>query len=150
MYLLDTNHCSRIIQGEPSVIARLGHAGELYVSTCVIVAGELRFMANKSSEKERNRLVINDFLRNIKIYPIDKAVADIYGDYKFQLYNHFGPKEKAKREQTRIHKLGFSENDLWIAAIAKRNDSVIVSSDGDFRRMSEVLDLNFESWYLPL
>jgi tRNA(fMet)-specific endonuclease VapC len=150
MYLLDTNHCSRVIQGEPSVITRLEQAGDIFVGTCVIVSGELRFMVQKSKEKEKNLYTINEFLKNIKIYPIDNKVAEIYGDFKFSLYEHFGPKERKRRTQTEIHKLGFSENDLWIAAIARRNDLIIVSSDSDFSRMKEVLDISIESWYNPV
>ncbi|MCP5106091.1 MAG: type II toxin-antitoxin system VapC family toxin, partial [bacterium] len=59
----------------------------------------------------------------------------------------FGPKDKKKRKQTQIHKLGFSENDLWIAAVAKRNNLIIVSADSDFKRMQEILDITIESWY---
>lgn len=147
MYLLDTNHCSRIIQGEPSVIARLVQVGDLFVSTCAVVAGELRFMAQKSAKKTKNLIIISEFLKNIKIYPIDNKVADIYGDFKFELYSHFGPKDRKKREQTQIHKLGFSENDLWIAAAAKRNNLIIVTADRDFKRMQEVLNISTESWY---
>lgn len=150
MYLLDTNHCSRIIQGEPSVIARLEQAGDIFISTCVIVAGELRFMVQKSEQKARNLPTINKFLKNIKIYPIDYKVAEIYGNFKFNLYEHFGPKERKKREATKIHKLGFSENDLWIAATAKRNKLIILSSDSDFKRMQEVLDISIEAWYIQL
>lgn len=150
MYLLDTNHCSRIIQGELSVIARLEQAGDAFVSTCVVVAGELRFMVQKSEKKNQNLNTVNNFLENIRIYPIDSEVAKIYGDLKFNLYKHFGPKEKKKREQLKIHKLGFTENDLWIAATAKKNKLIIVSSDTDFKRMQEVLDIAVESWYNPL
>lgn len=150
MYLLDTNHCSRIIQGEPSVIARLEQAGDMFVATCVIVAGELRFMVQKSEQKDKNLLTLNEFLKTIKIYPLDNKVAEIYGDFKYNLFEHFGPKEKKKRETTKIHKMGFSENDLWIAATAKRNDLVIVSSDSDFKRMQEVLDISIEAWYIQI
>jgi tRNA(fMet)-specific endonuclease VapC len=66
------------------------------------------------------------------------------------LYDHFSSKDREKREKTKIHKLGFSENDLWIAAIAKRNDLIIVSADNDFKRMKEALDILIVSWYNPV
>jgi tRNA(fMet)-specific endonuclease VapC len=150
MYLLDTNHCSRIIQGELSVIVRLEQAGDAFVSTCAVVVGELRFMVQKSEKKNQNLITVNNFLENIRIFPIDSEVARIYGDFKFILYEHFGPKEKKKREQLKIHNLGFTENDLWIAATAKKNNLIIVSSDADFKRMQGVLDIVVESWYNPL
>jgi tRNA(fMet)-specific endonuclease VapC len=43
-------------------------------------------------------------------------------------------------------KLGFKENDLWIAAIAKQHDLTVVFADSDFRRIRLVEDLKIESW----
>lgn len=94
--------------------------------------------------------MIIEFLDSIRIYPVDNNAAAIYGYFKFKLYEHFGPKDKKEKSQTKIHKLGFSENDLWIAAIAKCNDLTIVSTDSDFIRMKEVLDIDLVSWYVPL
>jgi len=149
MYLLDTNHCSRIIQGEPSVIERLEQTGDALIYTNVVVVGELMFMVQKSAKKRENLLTVTRFLKNITILPVDSQTAEIYGTMKFQLYDFFGPKQIKKRAQSLIHKLGFSENDLWIAATAKSNNLTIISADNDFRRMSEVLDISIVSWYSP-
>ncbi len=149
MFLLDTNHCSRIIQGEQSVLSKLHYYSDVLVATSVIVAGELRFMARKSARKSDNSIIIRNFLDTLEVYPIDEETAEIYGDFKARLYEHFGPKEKRKREQTHMHKLGFSENDLWIAALARRHYLTIVSSDSDFKRMQNALEISYESWYKP-
>jgi len=37
MYLLDTNHCSRILQGHPSVIMKLEELGNQPISTCAVI-----------------------------------------------------------------------------------------------------------------
>ena len=54
MYLLDTNHCSRLIDNNPSISQRLVELGDAFVSTCVIVEGELAFMVGRSTRKTEN------------------------------------------------------------------------------------------------
>lgn len=103
-------------------------------------------MAEKSDRSEENRKRTERLLISFLVYGIDEATADWYGTFKARLINHFGPKEKAKRRHTTIAQIGVSENDLWIAACAKRHDLVIVSADADFRRIQEVTDLRVESW----
>jgi tRNA(fMet)-specific endonuclease VapC len=118
VYLLDTNHCSSIIQGNTAVISRVAEVGESLLSTCVIVQGELLFMAYNSERRDDNLARVQIFLEDIRIYLMDNATADIYGQFKAAIIAHFGPKERKKRRQTRIQDLGISDNDLWIAAIA--------------------------------
>jgi tRNA(fMet)-specific endonuclease VapC len=48
MYLLDTNHCSRIIQGEPNVLQAILSKQNAGVAISVIVQGELlELLVNK-------------------------------------------------------------------------------------------------------
>jgi len=58
----------------------------------------------------------------------------------------FSPKDKSQRRIATTDKLGFKENDLWIAAIAKQHDLIVVSADSDFQRLRLVEDLKIESW----
>ncbi|WP_331001086.1 type II toxin-antitoxin system VapC family toxin [Nostoc commune] len=81
-YLLDTNHCSRIIFGETNLIRRLQEHIGLGVATSVIVQGELLYMVQKSSEQEANLRFVRTFLQTIDLYPISGEVADIYGSLK--------------------------------------------------------------------
>jgi len=145
VYLLDTNHCSSIIQGDAAVIRRAADV-VAQMATCVIVQGELLFMAYNSEKMDTNLARVQIFLEDIRIYFIDQETADIYGQFKAEIIEHFGPKEKSKRRRTRIENLGIGENDLWIAAIALRNRLTIVSADSDFQRMAEVRELALESW----
>jgi tRNA(fMet)-specific endonuclease VapC len=146
VYLLDTNACSRVIQGDSNLINRIVEVGEEQVATCVIVEAELLYMAYKSEQKARNLAQVKVFLQDIKIYFLDEETADIYAQFKAGILEHFGPKEKKKRRKTRIENLGIGENDLWIAAIALRNGLTIVSSDSDFQRMQAVKPISLESW----
>jgi tRNA(fMet)-specific endonuclease VapC len=138
MYLLDTNHCSAIILGETNVIRRIREVGESHIFTCVIVQGELRYMMEKSQQKETNIARLIEFLDDIPIYRVDEYTANIYGQLKADLFNRFAPREKNKRRKTKITDLGFGENDLWIAAIALQHNLTIISADSDFQRIQEV------------
>ncbi len=147
MYLLDTNHCSFAIQYQPDVLARLATLEQSQVSICVIVQAELIYMAENSQRQESNRSRIAEFLQNISIYEINSITAEIYGTLQADLMREFAPKEKSKRRKTRLVDIGFSQHDLWIAAIAFQHDLTLVSADSDFQRIQSVCDLPIETWY---
>lgn len=62
MYLLDTNHCSHLIDGHPGITARLASLGKVKVATCAIVRGELRLMVERSERREENHRKVQAFL----------------------------------------------------------------------------------------
>jgi len=146
MYLLDTNHCSFLIEGELKVINHFRQRSEVTIATSAIVVGELRFMAQNSQQKTANLMKIKAFLQRIDVYSIDNQTAEIYGDFKSEIIKQFGPKEKRKRQTTKLTEIGISENDLWIAATALRHSLIIVSCDSDFERMRQVRKFSLENW----
>lgn len=81
MYLLDTNHCSRIIQGDAAVLLCLQEKRNALVATSVIVSGELIFMAENSQQKAPNLKVVQAFLQAIDTYSVDREIANIYGQF---------------------------------------------------------------------
>ncbi|WP_242051136.1 type II toxin-antitoxin system VapC family toxin [Nostoc spongiaeforme] len=93
MYLLDTNHYSFLMEGVSSVANHLRSLGQIQLYTSVIVAGELRFMAQNSQQKAANLIKVNALLQRINLYGIDKETTEIYGDFKSELIKHFGPKK---------------------------------------------------------
>jgi len=146
MYLLDTNHCSRIIFGEPTLIEQLQLHSEAGVATSVIVCGELFYMAAKSERIAANLQQVRAFLDTIDLYPINLPISEIYGSLKGKLIATFGPKDKTQRRHFNLQKLGFADNDLWIAATAMYYNLTVVSTDGDFQRILRVEPLALESW----
>ncbi|MBX9254216.1 type II toxin-antitoxin system VapC family toxin [Desmonostoc muscorum CCALA 125] len=146
MYLIDTNHCSLAILGNVNILSRLAEVENSLVSTCVIVQGELIDMATRSQRQQSNLALVQNFIRGIYIYNIDRETANTYGQLKSALFDQFAPKEKSKRRRTKITDLGFGENDLWIASIALQQNLTIVSADSDFQRIQQVRTLSVESW----
>ena len=102
MYLLDTNHCSRIIAGDHTLAQRLQAHLDDGIATSVIVRGELRFMVQKSQQQAKNLQVVNAFLQSISLYPISGAVADVYGKLKGDIVNQLGPKNKSQKRRVTI------------------------------------------------
>lgn len=103
-------------------------------------------MAQNSQQRTANLVRVRTFLQHIDIYPIDLAIAQIYGEFKTELIRQFGPKEKSRRRRIKLGDIGISENDLWIAATALHHSLTVVSTDSDFERMRQVREFNLESW----
>ena len=120
--------------------------GDVQTVTCVIVQGELMFMAHRSDHPSANEVRVQHFLRGIEVLPLDAETADRYGRLKAAVIERFGPKEKAKRRRTHLAALGFQENDLWIAAVAQRHGLTLVTADRDFIRLSLLEDIATENW----
>ena len=115
-------------------------------ATCVIVQGELVYMAHKSDHPSANAERVSQLLRAIEVLPLDRDTADRYGELKAAVMTRFGPREKARRKRTRLAELGFQENDLWIAAVAQRHGLTLVTADSDFARLSRLSDIAVENW----
>jgi tRNA(fMet)-specific endonuclease VapC len=146
MYLLDTNHCSRLLAGDAQVLGRITPIEPRQLTTCVIVQGELVFMAERSARRTQNLRQVEALCSRLLVYEIDSATADWYGNLKAALLDRFGPKDSTKRRKVTIAAIGVSDNDLWIAAVAKHWNCALVSADADFTRIGEVTDLTVESW----
>ena len=146
MYLLDTNHCSRIIFGDSGVIDRTTQVGENSLFTCTIVQGELFYMVEKSQRRSENLATLEGFLQDLSIYGVDEQTAQIHGQLKSDMFNYFAPTDLSKRRRVSITSLGFGDNDLWIAAIALQYQLTLVSCDSDFQRMQQAKAFPLESW----
>ncbi|MEA2239872.1 MAG: tRNA(fMet)-specific endonuclease VapC [Thermoanaerobaculia bacterium] len=145
-YLLDTNHCFRLIARDERILAALRERPSERLMTSVVVAGELRYGALISERRIENSVAVEDFLGRIDQVAVSPAISQIYADLKAGILLRLGPKDRAKRRSFDLTKLGFTDNDLWIAASALERDAIVVTEDPDFRRMATLEPLNVENW----
>jgi len=131
---------------DPVMLRRFAAGRAAAIRTSIISRGELLFMAYNSERVDENLALVREFLAGIAEHRIDQATADLYGRIKAAALARFGPKERAKRRRFSLQSLGFTDNDLWIAAIALRHGLIVVTADSDFARIAEVSELRQESW----
>ncbi|ELR96262.1 type II toxin-antitoxin system VapC family toxin [Gloeocapsa sp. PCC 73106] len=146
MYLIDTNHCSYIINNNPKAIAALQSRSSNEIGISIITYAELLYMTEKSEQKVKNLLAVQAFLMNVDLYFIDEETAILYSQLKVAVFNHFAPKDKSKRRSTSLGDLGFDDHDLWIAATAIQHHLIVVSADSDFSRIYQAQPFPLESW----
>jgi tRNA(fMet)-specific endonuclease VapC len=125
-FLLDTNIVIALLEGDDSVVSQLGPAAELFVPATVF--GELFFGAAKSGHPSENAARVLRFAAASSILNCDLDAAREYGQMKQRL-----------REKGRP----LPENDIWIAAAAKRYGLVLVTR---YRHFREVDDLTVVEW----
>jgi tRNA(fMet)-specific endonuclease VapC len=145
-YLLDTNHCSYIINGNTKVVDTLNDYIDETIGISIFTYAELLYMVDKSQQTIENRRSVEEFLATVDLYFIDEETAIIYSQIKTSIFNHFAPKDKNKRRQTSMSNLGFTDHDLWIVATAVQNELTLVSADSDFERINQVQPFSWESW----
>jgi tRNA(fMet)-specific endonuclease VapC len=92
------------------------------------VIGELYYGAMYSSRVQKNINDIKNLTSHYKVLLTDEAVAVAYGNIKVAL------RKKGKP---------LPENDIWIAAIAKNSDIILVTRDKHFK---EIDGLRTKRW----
>ena len=121
--LLDTNAYSALARGIPAVIELVSDAAELTLPLHAIA--ELRYGFAKGTQAERNEQNLQKFLAQPQIsiaMPTLKTTAH-YADIQLLCQR----RGKA-----------LSQNDIWIAALARETDDTLVTFDKDFEVLSDV------------
>ena len=124
--ILDTNIISALSKGDKKLSEKIDNATSVYIPS--IVLGELYYGAYYSQNIEHNLRQI-DMLKTT--YPLlfpDELTAKAYGHIKSQLRKNGTP---------------IPENDIWIAAIAFRNDLTIITRDKHFFNVDVI---NVKNW----
>ncbi len=85
-YLLDTNICVYFLNGKFNLLEKIQQVGFQNCAVSEITIAELKYGAEKSTLKEKNRLVIESFQSQIDILPIFTSL-DVYAREKARLKN---------------------------------------------------------------
>lgn len=122
-YLLDTNICIHFLGDEYNIKGKIEKAGLENCLVSEVTIAELKFGAENSQNKEKNRKTIDDFVKTFSIIPIYNSL-DIYA-----------------KEKARLRKKGqpLDDFDLLIEATAISNNFILVTRNiSDFDRMDGI------------
>lgn len=129
-YLLDTNICIYIIKKKPqNVVIKLSKININDVGISSITLSELEYDIEKSSNPNKNRIALIEFLSIMEIYNYNDNAAKEYGIIRSDL---------EKRGQI------IGSMDMLIAAHAKSMELILVTNNEDeFKRIK---GLAIENW----
>jgi tRNA(fMet)-specific endonuclease VapC len=125
-YLLDTNIIIDLLANEDAVKEKLAGTEEAFISSITI--GELFYGAEKSSRPAENVRRIENLASISTVLGCDTHTGRCYGQIKNMLRTKGRP---------------VPENDLWIAAIARQHDLILVTRDKHF---NEIEGLPINNW----
>jgi tRNA(fMet)-specific endonuclease VapC len=134
---LDTDHCSYLQRKHPQVVQRFqSFPAEAEVMTSVITQAELLAgirQARSERRQEELRALYEQLLHNIAdILPVTSEVAEQFAEVLIMLLQKGKP---------------IPVNDIWVAAIARAHDLILVSGDEHFQYVD---GLRLEDWTKPL
>lgn len=128
-YVLDSDTCIYWLKGNERVRQRVTQVGPDSLSLTIITLAELKFGAYNSQRVKDNLENIDNFLRKVKVLPLNPNAADKFGAIKAYL-----------RREGRI----IEDLDILIAAITLSHGGILVTNNTDhFRRITE---LKYDNW----
>ncbi|WP_299568847.1 type II toxin-antitoxin system VapC family toxin [uncultured Pedobacter sp.] len=125
-YCLDTNIVIEVFSGNMDIANKVNQLGDFYIPT--IVLGELYIGINRVINKTKHLKKLNDFLTLCSLIDVDGNTSQHYGEITANLFKKGKP---------------IPSNDIWIAAIAKQHNLILVTRDKHF---NEIEGLSMESW----
>lgn len=122
--LLDTSAYSAFMRGHPEIKYALQEADTIYVNP--VVLGELRAGFLRGRQQRKNERILRQFLASPRVHrmTIDEETSERYAVIINALWNAGKP---------------IPTNDLWIAANAMQHGVTILTTDGHFRHVVQVL-----------
>lgn len=128
-YLLDTNICIYLINGNETLKNKVKEIGVFSISVSNATLAELYFGAYNSKKIDANLKRINEFKKNITLYADNAASAEAFGRFKSKL-----------RSEGKI----IEDFDILISSIAFVNNCILVTNNPNhFERIDE---LKIENW----
>jgi tRNA(fMet)-specific endonuclease VapC len=128
MILLDTDICIEILRGNKTVIDHYQHADERAAISFMTV-GELFYGAEKSTFKESNQHVVEEFLLSIDVINSDIEILRKFGEIKAAL--------------SRNH-VSLADASLFIASTALTKCSKLIT--GNIKHYHRIENLVMENW----
>jgi tRNA(fMet)-specific endonuclease VapC len=131
-YLLDTNHLSKAVRTGSVVqrkIAELRAKG-IKIGVCVPVLCEIEAGVQQINRPDAYRHNLERLLRQVRIWPIDRQTARLYGEIHHDL-----------KQRGRV----LSQVDIMLAALARQMKLTLVTTDQDFEALP---DIATENWLL--
>lgn len=124
--ILDTNAVSALFAGDPSLGEIL--AAEEQHHLPVIVIGEYRYGLMQSRYRDRLGELLDSLVRQSIVLPVIEETTDHYARVREEL-----------RRKARL----IPENDVWIAALARQYDQLVVSRDDHFDGIARLRRLSW-------
>jgi len=127
--LLDTSAYAAFFRDHPGVKEEVREASELFLSP--VVLGELRSGFLKGSRRDASEKELREFLASPRC---NVPVIDDETSHRYAAIHDY-----LRRKGTPV-----SPNDLWIAATAAQHGLTVVTLNGDFDLIPQVLVRKFE------
>ena len=128
-YLMDTNICIYLLNGNAILNAKVSDIGVSLLSISYSVLAELYFGAFNSKKAVDNLHRIERFKKNLNILPDSQESAKNFGRIKSEL-----------KSQGQI----IEDFDILIASIALTHNCIVVTNN--VRHFSRINDLKIENW----
>jgi tRNA(fMet)-specific endonuclease VapC len=128
-YVLDTDTCIYWLNGEGKIRTKVEQVGPDNLRMTIITLAELRYGAYNSQNVRENLENINNFLRKVRVLPLDQDGSDRFGKIKVDL---------RKKGQM------IEDFDILIASITLSHGGVLVTNNVEhFKRIAA---LNYVNW----
>jgi len=128
-YLLDTNICIYLLNGDKSLEKKVKETGVFSLAISNATLAELYFGAYNSKRIEENIKRIKVFKKHLAVYSDSEKSAEIFGKFKSRL-----------KAEGRI----IEDFDILIASIAFTNDCILVTNNP--KHFERIEELQAENW----